>query len=61
MSGTVDEVVQQSVLSALYQHHVDVLRVHGRIVVISESVADVADDNVEDSIEHVHANIGSGV
>lgn len=61
VSGTVDEVVQQSVLSALYQHHVDVLRVHGRIVVISESVADVADDNVEDSIEHVHANIGSGV
>jgi zinc/manganese transport system ATP-binding protein len=57
-SGTVDEVVQQSVLSALYKHHVDVLRVHDRIVVIAETVADVAGDNVEDSVVHVHRNIG---
>jgi len=34
-SGTVDEVVRQDVLSALYGHHVDVVRVHNRILVVS--------------------------
>jgi zinc/manganese transport system ATP-binding protein len=29
-SGSIDEVVQPGVLSALYGHHVDVLKVHGR-------------------------------
>jgi len=32
-SGRVDEVVTTEVLSALYGHQVDVLRVHGRVVV----------------------------
>jgi zinc/manganese transport system ATP-binding protein len=32
-SGRVDEVITTEVLSSLYGHHVDVLRVHGRIVV----------------------------
>jgi zinc/manganese transport system ATP-binding protein len=32
-SGSADEVIATDVLSALYGHHVDVLRVHGRIVV----------------------------
>ncbi len=46
-SGTTDEVVRPDVLSALYGHHVDVLRVHGRVLVVagqdsdeSSSVAD---------------------
>ncbi len=35
VSGTTDEVVRSEVLSALYGHHVDVLRVHGRILVVA--------------------------
>ncbi|MGH9045280.1 MAG: metal ABC transporter ATP-binding protein [Acidimicrobiales bacterium] len=33
--GTTQEVVRGDVLSALYGHHVDVLRVHGRILVVA--------------------------
>jgi len=32
--GSVDEVVRGDVLSELYGHHVDVIRVHGRILVV---------------------------
>lgn len=34
-SGTTDEVVRPDVLSRLYGHHVDVLHVHGRILVVA--------------------------
>ncbi|MGH3275554.1 MAG: metal ABC transporter ATP-binding protein [Streptosporangiaceae bacterium] len=34
-SGTTGEVVQGDVLSALYGHHVDVIRVHGRVLVVA--------------------------
>jgi zinc/manganese transport system ATP-binding protein len=34
-SGTTDEVVRPDVLSALYGHHVDVIRVHGRVLVVA--------------------------
>ncbi|HZE05357.1 MAG TPA: ATP-binding cassette domain-containing protein, partial [Solirubrobacteraceae bacterium] len=34
-SGTVDEVVRSEVLTRLYGHHVDVLRVHGRVIVVA--------------------------
>lgn len=34
-SGTTDEVVRTEVLSELYGHHVDVLRLHGRILVVA--------------------------
>ncbi len=34
-SGTAAAVIRTSVLSALYGHHVDVLRVHGRVVVVA--------------------------
>jgi zinc/manganese transport system ATP-binding protein len=37
-SGTTEEVVRSDVLSALYGHHVDVLRVHGRVIVVAGSV-----------------------
>jgi len=34
-SGRTEEVVRADVLSALYGHHVDVLRVHGRLLVVA--------------------------
>ncbi|HTP30026.1 MAG TPA: metal ABC transporter ATP-binding protein [Anaeromyxobacteraceae bacterium] len=34
-SGTTDEVVRSDVLSALYGHHVDVVRVHDRVLVVA--------------------------
>ncbi len=34
-SGMAQEVVRSDVLSALYGHHVDVLRVHGRVIVVA--------------------------
>jgi zinc/manganese transport system ATP-binding protein len=34
-SGSVDEVVRSDVLGRLYGHHVDVLRVHGRVIVVA--------------------------
>jgi zinc/manganese transport system ATP-binding protein len=36
-SGTTDEVVRSDVLSGLYGHHVDVIRVHGRVLVVAGS------------------------
>jgi zinc/manganese transport system ATP-binding protein len=36
-TGSTDEVVREDVLSALYGHHVDVLHVHGRILVVAGS------------------------
>ncbi|HLX86928.1 MAG TPA: metal ABC transporter ATP-binding protein [Acidimicrobiales bacterium] len=35
VSGTTDEVIREDVLSRLYRHHVDVITVHGRILVIA--------------------------
>jgi len=34
-SGTTDEVIRSDVLSGLYGHHVDVLHVHGRVLVVA--------------------------
>lgn len=36
-SGTTDEVIRQDVLSELYGHHVDVLNVHGRLLVVAHA------------------------
>jgi zinc/manganese transport system ATP-binding protein len=38
--GTTEEVVRPDVLSALYGHHVDVLRVHGRVLVVAGQDSD---------------------
>ncbi len=38
--GTTGEVVRPEVLSALYGHHVDVLNVHGRVVVVEGEPGD---------------------
>jgi zinc/manganese transport system ATP-binding protein len=35
VSGTTDEVIRGDVLSRLYGHHVDVVRVHGRVLVVA--------------------------
>jgi zinc/manganese transport system ATP-binding protein len=46
-SGTVDEVVRPDVLTELYGHHVDVVRIHGRVLVVTNPAGaagvDVAD------------------
>ncbi len=39
-SGPTQEVVTSEVLSRLYGHHVDVLHVHGRVLVVAGSAAD---------------------
>jgi zinc/manganese transport system ATP-binding protein len=41
MSGTTDEVVRTETLSALYGHHVEVLHVQGRIIVVAGRVDSV--------------------
>jgi zinc/manganese transport system ATP-binding protein len=46
-SGTTGEVVRSDVLTALYGHHVDVLRVHGRVLVVAG-----ADDDAQAAIDH---------
>ena len=42
-SGTTEEVVRSDVLSALYGHHVDVLKLHGRVLVVAEPGDDDGD------------------
>jgi zinc/manganese transport system ATP-binding protein len=42
-SGTTDEVVRSDVLSELYGHHVDVLKLHGRVLVVAEPGTDTDD------------------
>ena len=45
-SGTTDEVVRADVLSRLYGHHVDVLHLHGRILVVAGPGVDPGEDQV---------------
>jgi zinc/manganese transport system ATP-binding protein len=35
VSGTAEQVIRTDVLSRLYGHHVDVLKVHGRVIVVA--------------------------
>ena len=48
-----DEVVQAEVLSELYGQHVDVIRVHGRVLVVAapEGVDSALDDTPEATAE----------
>ncbi len=46
-SGSTDEVVRSDVLSRLYRQHVDVLRVHGRVIVIAGEGEPEADARAE--------------
>jgi len=52
-SGTSAEVVRSDVLTELYGHHVDVLRLHGRVLV----VAGIGDDE-QTAIEHTRPAAG---
>jgi zinc/manganese transport system ATP-binding protein len=49
-SRTAEDVVRSDVLYALYGHHVDVLRVHGRVIVVAGTGHD----------EHAAAEGGDG-
>jgi zinc/manganese transport system ATP-binding protein len=52
-TGTTAEVVRTEVLSALYGHHIDVIRVHGRVLVIAAGAADEIPIAVERHPVHV--------
>jgi zinc/manganese transport system ATP-binding protein len=52
-SGTTEEVVRTEVLSALYGHHIDVIRVHGRVLVIAAGAADEIPIAIERHPAHV--------
>ena len=49
-SGTTDAVVRTDVLSRLYGHHIDVIRVHGRVLVVAGLAGD---DHDHDATDHV--------
>jgi len=53
-SGTTAEVVRTSVLSELYGHHVDVLAVHGRILVVAGASGEL-DDTADP--RHAHSQV----
>jgi zinc/manganese transport system ATP-binding protein len=42
-TGTTAEVIQPEVLSRLYGHHVDVVHVHGRVLVVADAAGEAAD------------------
>ena len=50
VSGSAEQVVRADVLSALYGHHVDVLNVHGRVLV----VAGAGEDDGSEIGQHGH-------
>ena len=52
-SGTTDAVVRTEVLSQLYGYHIDVLRVHGRVIVVAAEAAGDAVAAVERDPVHV--------
>jgi len=52
--GRTDEVVQPEVLSRLYGQHVDVIRVHGRILVVAAPLGATGSEEVE-GIDHDQA------
>ncbi len=54
-SGTTDEVVTTEVLSRLYGHHVDVVRLHGRILVVASPGLSPELGRLADSIDDTRA------
>ncbi len=54
-TGTTDEVVRTDVLSKLYGQHVDVLRVHGRILVVAGRGDNLADAPSPEPVSHGNA------
>jgi zinc/manganese transport system ATP-binding protein len=54
-SGTTGEVVRTEVLSALYGYHIDVIRVHGRVLVVAAGAADELPAMLGEHPDHVAA------
>ncbi|GAB0117391.1 metal ABC transporter ATP-binding protein [Acidisoma sp. 7E03] len=52
-AGTTEAVVRTDVLSRLYGHHIDVIRVHGRVLVVAAGAADEIPLAVERHPVHV--------
>jgi zinc/manganese transport system ATP-binding protein len=55
VSGMTGDVVRTEVLSALYGYHIDVIRVHGRVLVIAAGAADELPAVLETHPVHVSA------
>jgi zinc/manganese transport system ATP-binding protein len=52
-SGSADAVVRTEVLSQLYGYHIDVVRVHGRIIVVAAEAAEDAEATLTRDPVHV--------
>ena len=52
-SGSTDAVVRTEVLSRLYGFHIDVIRVHGRVLVVAAEAAGEARSAIERDPAHV--------
>ena len=55
VAGRTDEVVRTEVLSSLYGYHVDVVRVHGRVVVVAAEASEQIHAAVARNPEHTTA------
>jgi zinc/manganese transport system ATP-binding protein len=51
-SGTREEVIRPDVLSRLYGHHVDVVDVHGRVLIVAGAGDDTDLSGCEETVEH---------
>jgi zinc/manganese transport system ATP-binding protein len=51
-SGTSEEVIRADVLSGLYGHHVDVVDVHGRVLIVAGAGDDADLHGCEETVEH---------
>jgi zinc/manganese transport system ATP-binding protein len=51
-SGTSAEVIRPEVLSRLYGHHVDVIDVHGRVLIVAGAGDDADLHGCEETVEH---------
>jgi zinc/manganese transport system ATP-binding protein len=52
VSGTSEEVIRADVLSGLYGHHVDVIDVHGRVLIVAGAGDDADLVGCEETVEH---------
>jgi zinc/manganese transport system ATP-binding protein len=51
-SGTSEEVIRPEVLSRLYGHHVDVIDVHGRVLIVAGAGPDADLVGCEETVQH---------
>ena len=51
-SGTSEEVIRPDVLSRLYGHHVDVIDVHGRVLIVAGAGPDADMSGCEETVSH---------